>query len=172
VKFPSYIFRTRWFWVLFVLCTPLAWFLSGYIPHKYRMWQVENYREMVQGDWGRMQQDLISLAESYKNDSYGGSTPEETLRLFIEALEAKDYDLASKYFVVENQPKELSNMSRGVSSGGISSLIAAYRDGSVKSTPYQSGDKYELEVYPVGKDIPFGFILTPNPFTEKWKILE
>ena len=38
-------------------------------------------------------------------DKIGGKTPEETLQLFIEALEKKDYELASKYFVLEKQEK-------------------------------------------------------------------
>jgi hypothetical protein len=46
------------------------------------------------------------LLEAYKNDSYGGATPEETLQLFIDALKAGDTDLAAKYFVVEEREKE------------------------------------------------------------------
>ncbi|MEX0934135.1 MAG: hypothetical protein WD003_02700, partial [Candidatus Paceibacterota bacterium] len=39
------------------------------------------------------------LEEQYKNDTFGGETPEETLELFIAALEAEDIELASKYFL-------------------------------------------------------------------------
>ena len=43
------------------------------------------------------------LREQYENDPYGGDTPEETLALFIEALEKGDIELASKYFVIDEQ---------------------------------------------------------------------
>jgi hypothetical protein len=43
------------------------------------------------------------LLEAYKNDSYGGATPEETLQLFIDALKAGDTELAAKYFIIEEQ---------------------------------------------------------------------
>lgn len=43
------------------------------------------------------------LERQYAEDTYGGSTPEETLQLFIDALKAGDIELASKYFVVEKR---------------------------------------------------------------------
>ena len=46
-----------------------------------------------------------NLEEEYKNDTYGGATPEETLALFIAALEAGDIDLASKYFLPDEREK-------------------------------------------------------------------
>lgn len=39
------------------------------------------------------------------NDKVGGDTPEETVDLFIAALKKGDYDLASKYFVIDEQEK-------------------------------------------------------------------
>lgn len=39
------------------------------------------------------------------NDKIGGNTPEETVDLFIEALKKGDYELASKYFVIDEQEK-------------------------------------------------------------------
>ncbi len=39
----------------------------------------------------------------YRQDIYGGKTPEETLDLFIKALESGNLDLAAKYFVLEKQ---------------------------------------------------------------------
>lgn len=39
------------------------------------------------------------------NDKIGGDTPEQTVDLFIEALKKGDYELASKYFVIDEQEK-------------------------------------------------------------------
>src|SRR3990167_4899471 len=39
----------------------------------------------------------------YKNDTYGGKTPEETFDLYLAALKKGDLELASKYFVVERR---------------------------------------------------------------------
>ncbi|MEN9614108.1 MAG: hypothetical protein RLZZ347_415 [Candidatus Parcubacteria bacterium] len=43
------------------------------------------------------------MEQAYRNDVYGGATPEETLKLFTDALKAGDTELAAKYFVVEKQ---------------------------------------------------------------------
>ena len=39
----------------------------------------------------------------YKNDTYGGKTPEETFDLYLAALKKGDLELARKYFVVERR---------------------------------------------------------------------
>jgi len=43
------------------------------------------------------------LYQKMMADTYGGKTPEETLDLFIAAVEKGDYELASKYFVKSKQ---------------------------------------------------------------------
>lgn len=44
----------------------------------------------------------------YANDTYGGKTPEETFDLYLAALKKGDLELASKYFWMERQNKELN----------------------------------------------------------------
>ena len=54
-------------------------------------------------DW-RIANALRKQAEEpYRNDKYGGKTPEETFDMFIAALEEGDVELASKYFVIKKQ---------------------------------------------------------------------
>lgn len=45
------------------------------------------------------------LIQQMKDDPYGGETPEQTLRLFIDALKKGDTDLAAKYFVIGEQER-------------------------------------------------------------------
>lgn len=167
------IYKKWWFWVLVVIVlVPAALYLPWYIPWKFEQWGIERLRGEEQAIWEKYEAENEALVDAYRNDTYGGTTPEETLRLYIDALERKDYDLSAKYYVYEKQPEVIEMNPRGVESGGFASLIDAYRNGSIKSTPYESGDKYEIEVYPKGEDVPFGFIFSINPFTRKWKILD
>ena len=46
----------------------------------------------------------------YREDKYGGKTPEETYDLFIDALKKGDVELASKYFVLEKQNNWLETL--------------------------------------------------------------
>lgn len=68
------------------------------------------------------------LQKRYKEDTYGGSTPEETLQLFTDALKKGDIELASKYFVVEKQKKELQNLQRVRQQGKLEVMIADVRN--------------------------------------------
>ena len=52
------------------------------------------------------------LEQKYLDDTYGGQTPEETLELFISAIEAGDLNLAAKYFVLDEQEKWRENLNR------------------------------------------------------------
>ena len=51
------------------------------------------------------QEYVEALEKAYREDQYGGNTPEETLQLFIDALKKGDTDLAAKYFIIDEQEK-------------------------------------------------------------------
>jgi len=56
--------------------------------------------------------DWENLQKQYAEDTFGGDTPEETLRLFVEALKKRDTDLAAKYFVLDKQPKWKTDLAK------------------------------------------------------------
>ncbi len=65
---------------------------------------------LTHGAWMRDIQDKWmayryqrSVEKPFKDDKFGGETPEETFDLFISALEKGDVELASKYFVLNRQ---------------------------------------------------------------------
>lgn len=51
------------------------------------------------------EQVFKEAAKPYMEDVIGGDTPEETIDLFVEALKKEDYDLAVKYFEIQEQPR-------------------------------------------------------------------
>src|SRR3989304_3783323 len=64
---------------------------------------VENFAETLK----RLEQEDYRRAMT---DTYGGKTPQETLQMYIDAVEKGDYELASKYFIGEKQEKELAKL--------------------------------------------------------------
>jgi hypothetical protein len=54
-------------------------------------------------EWREARAIQEKLEMAYRDDKYGGKTPEETLGMFIAALENGDIELAGKYFVIEKQ---------------------------------------------------------------------
>jgi len=129
-------------------------------PARQQKLAFENYQKQVE--------------EAYKNDTYGGSTPEETLRLFVEALKKEDVELASKYFALDD------NLSRGewfthlsdLKKRNLLSLMA--NDVATKSKPdfknrlYENDFKFILYTDDglVGANIDMEF----NPVSKVWKI--
>lgn len=69
--------------------------------------QVDRNVEQAKKEWNDY------LEEKYnkiKDDTYGGETPYETLEMYIDAVESEDYELASKYFTIENREEELESL--------------------------------------------------------------
>src|SRR3989338_4283888 len=53
---------------------------------------------------------LAEIDAAYRSDFDGGKTPEETVELFIAALQNKDMKQASKYYELSVQPKALAGL--------------------------------------------------------------
>ena len=60
----------------------------------------------------------------YREDRYGGKTPEETFDLFLEALRKEDIDLASKYFELEKQERLEKSFEELKKSSAYNELLA------------------------------------------------
>ena len=45
----------------------------------------------------------------YKQDTFGGKTPQETYEMFVSALKTRNIELASKYFVLSKQSEKLKD---------------------------------------------------------------
>jgi hypothetical protein len=97
---------------------------------------------------------MDSLSAPLKNDKFGGKTPEETFDMYLAALKKGDLELASKYYWITRQEKELeylremkenneleayiSELSsinkdswrRDISEGGVTIKYDGYRDSS------------------------------------------
>jgi hypothetical protein len=98
-------------------------------------------------------------------DTYGGKTPQETLAMYIAAVEKGDYVLASKYFVVEKQEEEKSMLVETNAKGNIDFLLNSLMT-EKKSAGYFSTSRNR---YTIEKPIFIEFTLYP---TGIWKIIE
>ncbi len=85
-----------WYGVLFLvlLAGGVLWFVLNGMPF------ISNLR----ANW-EAQRLQAQWEKPYREDTYGGKTPEETYDMFLDALRKGDTTLASKYFVVGDQAK-------------------------------------------------------------------
>src|SRR3989344_4434656 len=66
---------------------------------------------------------MEALEKAYREDQYGGNTPEETLQLFIDALKKGDTDLAAKYFIIDEQEKIREDLLGAKNSNNLENVI-------------------------------------------------
>ena len=111
------------------------------------------------------------VEEAWRNDTYGGKTPQETLDMFIAALKAGDVELASKYFALDDNlsRKEWEDLLARVKTQNklmqMSDDLRSYDDSTV------SINNYHLFLYrnddgTVGLQMTLVF----NPVSKVWKI--
>lgn len=117
------------------------------------------------------QKYFAELEEKYKNDLYGGETPEQTLQMFIAALKAGDTELASKYFVIEKQAEWRGKLEQTEEKGSLPKFISKLTAINTKT----EGKNFTDNIYQFSHDIKemgadWIISLTKNTFTNKWKL--
>lgn len=115
-----------------------------------------------------------ALEQPYKEDTYGGKTPEETWTMYISALEKKDFDLAVKYFALSSQQREQKYLNEVNDKGGLDKWVTELK--TLEKGSQQSDSSRPLYWYKYYneefKDYFSGQVLFyQNPYTKVWKIL-
>lgn len=112
-----------------------------------------------------------------KNDTYGGKTPEETLKMFIDALRKDDVELASKYFILETNTNDSNYLTR---KKWEDALIKAKNDNrfaelitllsQAKSAGSSIDGYYGFEVFDESGSLVVDINLQLNKYSSVWKI--
>lgn len=120
----------------------------------------------------RVEQGLKELERRYAEDTYGGTTPEETLQLFIDALKKGDTDLASKFFVLEDQEERLVYL-REVKAGGNLNIVIEELSFPYTKRVFGANDDshYILDIYNPKDDTHIQFDVAKDP-KGVWKIVD
>jgi len=142
-------------------------FFAGIYSYDY-YWQWQN------------RQDLRNLVKSYEQarkneearkmaDTFGGKTPQETLQMFIEAVEAGDYELASKYFVESKREEWRNSLNSTAKANKIDNFLQPIKlinknINNNKDIPTNINNYYTIR-----EPILVEFILYPNGI---WKLTE
>lgn len=115
-----------------------------------------------------------SLKKPYKEDVYGGKTPEQTWQMFLTALKNNDIELASKYFVVEKQEEIKNRLQESIKLNRFESAIEKLSGKLIREKNYLQ-DKRAYFYIPIknseGEIEAYSVIFYLNPYTKVWKIL-
>lgn len=128
----------------------------------YQQWQGER---AVTALHDYLQEQSDAALRSAMADTYGGSTPQETLQMYIDAVEKGDYELASRYFIESKRSDQVEALRNAIETGKISDVVTPLRE-ALNSTGEYSENSNAFSFYkPVGVDM----ILYPNNI---WKLVE
>jgi hypothetical protein len=115
---------------------------------------------------------MAAIEKPYREDTYGGKTPEETWALFLAALKKGDVEEASKYVEVEKQEEweEIfkdtleANKLEGATKNLEDIRFDKFNDSNTKAYFFRTAlnEKGEKRSAPV--------VFTLNQFTKVWKI--
>jgi len=132
----------------------------------------ENYQKYL--DWQK------NYEKAMREDTYGGKTPEETLKMFIEALKKEDIELASKYFMLETDTQDPDYLTRGKifsalenyktqnKLGGLISILSTLKP-SRSNQSLDDGD-YEFVSYDKDENVEITLLMVLNKQSNIWKI--
>lgn len=117
----------------------------------------------------QVKQQLKNLGKQYAQDPYGGETPEETLRFFIEALKAGDTELAAKYFVLDKQKEWKGNLAKIKEKGLLDEMVRDLEN--TRKTKTQENEVFYTTTNEKNV-VSVQLIIGKNPYSQKWKIYE
>lgn len=134
--------------IILAFLATVAW--QFYVNYERGEWEMRLIQAMDEAHKAKLKMEAA--------DTYGGKTPQETLQMYIDAVEKGNYELASKYFVLEKQAKE-SESFKGANKDKISSYLSIVRKSATDNGSYSASGNYysfngslliSLEKYPSG----------------------
>ncbi|MEK7131357.1 MAG: hypothetical protein AAB797_01295 [Patescibacteria group bacterium] len=137
---------------------------------------IDSFYQAWQGYKWQKQTDKFqnALEQPYKEDTYGGKTPEETWGMFLDALKKGDIDLASKYYDVAHQEKGKELILKLKQENKLDDWIKELEGLKKSSREALEGEAnyyydYFDEEFKRILSAPVVFYL--NPYTKVWKII-
>ncbi len=165
------------FVAVFVTLIVLVW--GGFFAYR-RYFSPEAKRDAeIRANYEKATQAMQTFEDALRADTYGGTTPEETLALFIDALKKGNTGLASKYFALNtnmNSPDYLTRrewetaLDQAKTEGKLERIVGVL-EGAVpdlKNRSYVSD--YKLETLNADGSLAAYVDMELNKYSNVWKI--
>ena len=119
------------------------------------------------------EQALDQYYQVLAQDTYGGKTPQETLDMFINALEKGDIELAAKYFALDDnlsRQKWEDGLRQAQQEGRISEIIEILKRVQPSSSQPGYDTAYEFVVLGDNGLADYSILMVLNEYSGVWKI--
>ncbi|MDP3795064.1 MAG: hypothetical protein Q8R13_04000 [bacterium] len=117
----------------------------------------------------QIKKEIEAIKKEIAEDPYGGETPEETLRLFIDALKKGDTDLAAKYFVYDEQEEWREDLTVLKQKDFIDDTVSDLEQLILSK---ETEDRAFYTLVDENNVVTSQLILHRDPQSRKWKIAE
>ena len=147
---------------------------NGYLSSEAKSRRQMEKQYEVYMEWEKRYLDAL------KQDTYGGKTPEETLKMFIDALKKEDIELASKYFALdtnENSENYLTRkeweetLERAKKEGMLREIINTVLRAIPTENQELLGNTFWFSVYDDRGNVELLIELSRNSQSKVWKII-
>lgn len=163
------IYKRWWFWVVVLILTALAWYLRGYFAWQGEQGKYDIQNLLSQNYWNYLERQSVALEQQYREDPYGGATPEETLKSLVSALQKEDIELASNYYIPEQRSQAKNDLQESKDKGHLATYLSILQ-GVRKGVAFADKETYEIQFFnSAGSQIHVEQFKL-NPFTQKWLI--
>ncbi len=156
---------------LIILVGIIAVIIAAYLAWNNFLNPEAKSRREEENRYNQFFQALSDGEDRQREDIYGGKTPQETIDLFVAALEKDDLELASKYFSLtaegETDPKWLAALQKSKEEDKLPSVINALK----RATPAGGwGPYFGFESFNEQREFLISIGLRQNEFSNLWKI--
>jgi len=152
----------------------LVFIMCGFIVLVGRAWYQGNQaKEEIETRERHAAEAQQRYANAMAQDAYGAQTPQATLRMFIEALNAGDVELASKYFVLdENLSHEQwrQGLTEKKDSGELAGIVTMLEHAIPDAQAVRSDTSYTFKALDVSGDFDIYVDMQWNEHAKVWKI--
>ncbi|MGB9726535.1 MAG: hypothetical protein ACP5OX_00930 [Minisyncoccia bacterium] len=174
-NFKAFLKSRNLFFLIFLIlfCSLGISFFYFFGPYS-RIQNIASYKENQKNILKHLQQEK----EKYTNDIYGGTTPLETYRMFLEALKKEDIDLAIKYFPLDLQKKYKDLFLQIKNSGQWEKMMKDLLKAENQVGDYLADDWYNIKIKNDKNEIVTTVTLKiikdfeGKPVNNIWKIIE
>ena len=136
--------------------------VGGYTT--WRWYEVRAREKMASEFTSRLGRAEEEIRAAELADTYGGATPQETLRLYIDAIRKRDYELAIKYFVGGDRETEFDTLDRATKED-LARYLVLLND--LETVPGTYAPDKKLYSIPMSGNVSADFVLYPNGV---WKL--
>ena len=119
------------------------------------------------------EQALDEYYQKFAEDTYGGKTPQETLNMFIEALEKGDIDLAAKYFAMDDnlsRKKWEDGLKQAQQEGRIGQIVEELKRAQPSTSQPGYETAYEFMILGESGLADYSIEMEFNQYSGVWKI--